>query len=381
MKICLLLVWFVLATSAIRAEVSTEAWRALDQRFLLAQKDFRGQKSASRIEHLAYLRSLLLYESAVRLMAQPIDEPVGLERFRDFSTSERRSIAALRQEIREQEQERLVIALLGDEDLSGDEKKASAILKNELRLDSFFQKRTRKQEAEISKLERELGKIQSGLVHDEAARDSVKAEIAALRVHITAIHDAVYGFAGRAGFRQPVGPDVTGDAAALLALIVAEREEILAYLKEERTLNKDEDGKAGMIGGAFLYSSNLGIVLDVSGSMTAHLEELRGQINSYFEAPKYREVVGCRLDSCHREHLRTTRQSETWATLSVIEELVTVEEVDTVYWFSDLKDNQSMSSLRRLRELLMKGGARLYVKSLGEKPNRFLDSIITDFKG
>ena len=155
---------------------------------------------------------------------------------------------------------------------------------------------------------------------------------------------------------------------------------MFAFLKGEQPEGGEKEGKAGTVGGSFLYSENLGVVLDVSGSMTPHLEELREEIESYFEAPRYREVVGCNLNSCHFEHLRSDRSATTWATMSEIEELISVRGVDTVYWFSDLQDAQDSMSLRRLRSLLRRGGTRLHVKSLGKEPSREFEDLIYDFQ-
>ena len=86
------------------------------------------------------------------------------------------------------------------------------------------------------------------------------------------------------------------------------------------------------------------------------------------------------MDYCHFEHLRTDRFTAVWASMSVMEDLVTIHGVDALYWFSDLKDDQDFASLRRLRELLRRGGVRLYVKSLSENPSREFEKIIHDFQ-
>lgn len=377
--------------SSLLGQVPEASWLKLEKRFHEARKDYReSEESLSggdaeereelEQEALAYLRSLLLYESAVRLLAFPIDEAQGLDKNREFATQERRSIQKLRQEIRDADRERVLEALASDSALAGDEDTNESILKDELRLDGFFKKNTRKLASEISKLERQLGKLQEQTSRDDPRRQEAKDEIAKLKTQVADIHEAVFGFRYGSGFRQPLDESLQGKKGSLLKALIDEREQIFAFLKGEQPEGGEKEDKAGTVGGSFLYSANLGVVLDVSGSMTPHLEDLRNEINSYFEAPRYREVEGCRLDSCHFEHLRTDRRASTWATMSVIEELITVREVDTVYWFSDLQDDQDSMSVRRLRELFMRGGTRFHVKSLGKKPSREFEEIITDFQ-
>ncbi len=390
MNSCFALLAFVFCFSRLLADVPAQAWTELEERFEEVREDYEeavenssdSQKDQEALEQeaIAYLRSLLIYESAVRLLAIPNDEAEGLDKNREFSTQERRNIQKLRQEIRDADRERIREALVSDADLAADEDAAESILKDELRLDGFFKSNSRKLVSEISKLERQLGKLQEQTNRDDPRRQKVKDEIAELKEKVAAIHEAVFGFRNGSGFRDSSDEGMEGAAKDLLTKLIESREKVFAFLKGEQPDGGEGEGKAGTVGGSFLYSFNLGVVLDVSGSMTPHLQELREEIESYFEAPRYREVEGCRLDSCHFEHLRTKRSPQTWATMSVMEELITVREVDTVYWFSDLQDDQDAMSVRRLRELLMRGGTRFHVKSLGKKPSRELDDIITDFQ-
>ena len=392
MKTLPALLMLILFSRGLDGQTSDMTWTQLNKRFTEARAEYEGaeksladkksKKSKDELEQeaTAYLRSLLLYESAVRVLGDPTDEVSGFEKNSEFSSQESRSIQKLRQGIRDAERKRISKALASDSDLAGDDDAAESILKDELRLDGFFQSNSRKLLSAISKLERDLGKIQRETNRDDPRRLKVKEEIVALKEKVATIHETVFGFRYGSGFRDPVDKAIDGKGATLLQEIVSEREKILAFLKGEQPSGVESEGKAGTVGGSFLYSFNLGVVLDISGSMTPFLEDLRDEIESFFEAPRYREVVGCRLNGCHIEHLRTKRSPKKWATMSVIEELIVVREVDTVYWFSDLKDEQDAISVRRLRELLMRGGTRFHVKSLGKKPSRELDRIITDFQ-
>lgn len=383
------LLLLLLLSSFVRGEIPSSAWTTLEKRFADVRADYQKEeedlttekeKEELEKEAVAYLRSLLIYESAVRTLADTEEDMSELGKIREFSSQERKNIEKLRKKIREADRQVILTALSKDTNLSGDEDDAESILKDELRLDGYFKSNTRKLASEISKLERELGKVIRKTNRDDPRRQKLKDEIAKLKEEIAVIHRAVFGFQYGCGFRKPINEAVKGDAATLLTKLIEERERVYAFLKDEQPDGGEGEEQAGVVGGSFLYSFNLGVVLDTSGSMTEHLEELRDEIANYFESPRYGEVVGCRLDSSHFEHLRSTRSSKTWATMSSIEELIAVRDVDTVYWFSDLQDAQDFMSLRRLRDLLMRGGTRLHVKSLGKQPSRELSDLIFDFQ-
>ena len=373
------------------AEVPDVAWSALEKRFDAVKEDYQkaeklydgdSETDTKKLEQesLAYLRSLLAYESAVYLLANPEDEVSGLKEHREFSSQEAKSIQKLRQEIREAEQERVLEALSNKTPLAGDEKIAKSLLKDELKLDQFFSSNTRKFTSEITKLERELGKVLAKTNRDDPRRQKVKDQIAEVKANVSAIHAAVFGYSFGVGFREPLDESLEGEAADLLKKMIPERERIYAYLRKEEPKGEESEGQTGTVGGSFLYAENLGVVLDVSGSMTPFLEDLRDEIESYFEAPLYREVEGCSLSNTHFEHLLTKHSPRTKGTMNVVEDLITVNGVDTIYWFSDLRDEQDLMSLRRMRQLLRRGGTRLHVKSLGKRPSREFKDLIYDFQ-
>ena len=391
MKAFFLPLYLLLSSSFLFAEIPDSAWSELEKRFTSvrdsfekSEKTYDGDKETDQkkleAKAIPYLRSLLSYESAVRLIAVPKDEAEGLDKSSEFSSQEQRSIQKLRQEIRDADRERILAALAGDTDLADDEKASKGILKDELRLDKFFKTNSRKLTSEISKKERDYGKLLEKTNRDDPRRQKLKDEIEVLKDEVASIHEAIFGFRFGSGFREPFDESLEGKAAELLKEIIEEREKVYAFLKGEKSDGGEDEERAGTVGGSFLYSADLGVVLDVSGSMTPHLEKLRNEIEDFFEGPRYREVVGCRLDSCHFEYLRTNRSATTWATMNVMEELISVRGVDTVYWFNDLKDDQDVMSIRRLRNLLMRGGTRFHVKSLGKQPSRELDGIIYDFQ-
>ena len=154
--------------------------------------------------------------TAVRLLGNPEDEVSGLEKNREFSSQERKSIQKLRQEIREADRERVLEALASDGVLAGDEKTAAGILKDELRLDGFFESNSRKLENKLKKLERDLGKLIGETNRDDPRRKKLKDEIEEVKKEVASIHEGVFGYSFGSGFREPFDDSLKGEAASLL---------------------------------------------------------------------------------------------------------------------------------------------------------------------
>ena len=110
---------------------------------------------------------------------------------------------------------------------------------------------------------------------------------------------------------------------------------------------REQISKAGEVGGMQITAKCLGVVLDVSPSMSLYLPSLRAQIGKSFPEAQYRQVEGCRL-----------------AGTDVFSELMTGQECDAIYWFCDLQDGGDRFAIRELRNLLVQNQVRLYVRSL-----------------
>ena len=110
-------------------------------------------------------------------------------------------------------------------------------------------------------------------------------------------------------------------------------------------------------------------------------KKLKKEIAETFEAPRYREITGCRLDGRGFAGLSLAQLAGSrFGTMEFIEDLVIVHGVDTVYWFCDLRDGFDYAGLRRLRQVLMRGGTAFHVKSMANRPDRELKPLITDFQ-
>ena len=61
--------------------------------------------------------------------------------------------------------------------------------------------------------------------------------------------------------------------------------------------------------------------------------------------------------------------------------LATVRKVDTIYWFTDLKDKNSDYDYEILNKLLKRYQVKLYVHTTGKQPNTIFRKIIKDSGG
>lgn len=139
--------------------------------------------------------------------------------------------------------------------------------------------------------------------------------------------------------------------------------------------------KGSTIGGMFVRSKKLGVILDVSPSMSPFLDALRVEIRQNFRGSVFREVKGCDLAATTGRVPGFMTFNDPTATVAAVKELVEEHRVDAVYWFCDLQDSESDAALKELEELLRirlpgQQSVRFYVRSLDEKPSKGLGSII-----
>ncbi|MEJ6724240.1 MAG: hypothetical protein QNK80_05900 [Akkermansiaceae bacterium] len=125
----------------------------------------------------------------------------------------------------------------------------------------------------------------------------------------------------------------------------------------------------------FIESQDLGVILDVSSSMTNFIKPLKEEIAKEFSSPHYREVPGCRMD---------------WSSIPIgakpdgsmlaMEDVLIALKADTIFWFSDLNDGESPQALAGLQWLLDTSNANFYVNSVGKEPSRGLELLVTEFR-
>jgi hypothetical protein len=123
--------------------------------------------------------------------------------------------------------------------------------------------------------------------------------------------------------------------------------------------------RSGEIGGIVVNCSKLGVLLDVSPSMTAYLPALRRQIGENFADAKYREEQNCMLSSHHGQFAG--------GNLRKLKELIMDEGCDGIYWFSDFQDRREASAIASFREDLEQKRVKLYIRSTERNPRDLIE--------
>ena len=332
----------------------------------------------SRPRLLAYLRCVMMLEEDLELLATPVDK-IEEVRTPELSAPERRRVAELRQKIRDRERARIQDELKNGRSTRSDEKAERAICRDEERLDALYGRKVAKLERDISKAERNLEKEQVSRRRDGNKVETLEVNLEKWREDRRRIHTFIYGVRATFGFELRAGD--WGGVGNLPAELSAERDRVIMTLRGGAEEGGEDARKGGLVGGSYLRSANLGVVLDVSGSMSSHIEKLKKEIAATFERPRYREVNGCRISgNTLGQFERSGRALPGPDTVGVVEELIVVHRVDTVYWFCDLRDAVDYAGLRRLRFLLMRGETAFHVKSVANRPDRSLKPLITDFQ-
>ena len=117
--------------------------------------------------------------------------------------------------------------------------------------------------------------------------------------------------------------------------------------------------RSGEIGGIAVRCNKLGVLLDVSGSMTKYLPALRREIAQHFADAAYREHNGCHL---------VEDSKRIGGNFRCLKELVDRESCDGIYWFSDFQDGREGQAVVSLRAALLSTRVKLYIRSTQRDP-------------
>lgn len=251
--------------------------------------------------------------------------------------------------------------------------------RNQEKLLKAFESKAKKARSNESKARKDLDKLYSRNSIDERERDKLKGQIEAAEKELQDLRLAFFGSTSTIeGFEAPFESTSPGPAEDLLSKVIGARDTVLKDLrltKEELANRKDGEGKKeAVIAGITVRSENLGVILDHSGSMKPFLQPLRDEISKDFPEARFRECYGCALNW----QVTGAKDNRSQVVL-FMEDLVIVEKVDAIYWFSDLKDPVTPEGLHRLSQLRSRGKTSLYVLSVGEKPDRDLEEEIDSF--
>jgi hypothetical protein len=325
--------------------------------------------SSQHVTMLIALENELVMAASPKDPASPIDWP-------DWVAEDARSeVEEVRQGIRDAQRKR-IFAAAGQEAVPpalGKMRKADAG-----RLDDLYDRASKSWEAQRNKANKALAREKKSSRPKADAIKALEEEAKNATEAIASLHKAVYGFGVGEWLCQDPGWPEDHPAEILRKEISALRVAIHDRLVKAADHAGEEEYRSAEVDGISIYSSNFGVILDVSGSMTPHIEPLKEEIGKSFQSPLYREVNGCSLYM--RQASRAAMPGGALTdTLSCIEEMILIYKVDTIYWFCDLNDPRDEAALRRLGDLLRMGDVRFYVRSMGRKPDRDLEALMEDF--
>ncbi len=150
-----------------------------------------------------------------------------------------------------------------------------------------------------------------------------------------------------------------------------------------------EATESGTIGGMNVRSRRLGVILDVSASMSEQIKAVRKELRQSFSRAVIVEVSGCRLDYETDKEIFDPSKSKieldkkAKSVVDGVEMLVVKHRADAIYWFSDLNDARTKAGLDRLSQLLgthfgsERRPIKFYVQSVDETPDDKLEGIAT----
>lgn len=317
-------------------------------------------------------RDLVILTAGEEWIPKEIDVP-------NLTSRDNASIVELRQEIRHLELTRIRKAIKDGKVNHEDDEFHANLLKKEFLLLKFFQKAAKKNLDKIEKIEKEITKKNKNRFIDEDGISDLQRQRLQLLEENKDISKPIFGHGFGAGF----GYDdllPLKDAADFQRILKTEREKMMLLLRGSKTNTGQSQARSGDIDGTFIYSENLGVVLDISGSMSHFIQPLKREIEKSFERPHYREIRGCYLIEIHCSPEYGEVNLYPGSSINSFAELLIVNEVDTLYWFNDLLDEQQPATLRRLLDLLIRSGAKLNVQSVNERPSRLFKPMIHHFK-
>ncbi|MDF1658189.1 MAG: hypothetical protein P1U58_11300 [Verrucomicrobiales bacterium] len=222
-----------------------------------------------------------------------------------------------------------------------------------------------------------------------------------------------------------------GDRERLFRLLLSILEEARVELAEAENrayplwekLPKEEREKltsvTAEVYGTELVATNLGVVLDNSPSMLPYLEQVRAEVGKSFPLAHFREAAGSGLhqrgfyesgeyltvdDSWFYGQLSLSESNpfdSKWHQSKIYERfqphyrqvklerdplaalmgLITLQGVDTIYWFCDFEDDIEDEALEMLATAIEDYEVKFYVHSSNRRPDRDLVEVIEKSEG
>lgn len=376
MKVFILSLYTLVGISSLLSATelrSAKTLAALEKSFSSWTRNYEKEKPDSpeelkgqdRFPALAYLRSLRELEEITRQLRE--DEKTHQDQVNTdiLSASDQKNIIAMRNEAIA---ERIINIV--------EPPRRGPSTRHQEKLTKGFLLKAKKYQTSLEKSQRDLSKLFDSNRPDERTEKKLDAQISAAKQTLAELNLAFYG-PTLESYETPFDSTHPGKAEDFLKLLIDARDNVLKDLrfKEGDPVHHDSQEVEGTIAGMHIRSENLGVVLDVSGSMNRFLEPLREEIAKDFPNAFFREVIGCELDW----NIISSTSSRRQQILLSIEDLIIVHGSDSIYWFSDLNDEITDIGILRLGELRKRYQISLYVVSVKNKPPRDLLKLVDGF--
>ena len=331
----------------------------------LPEFDEKGLQAGDRLKALLDLRYLTVLES---ILANLNHSEEGLKKqieIEALSSSEQKRTLEMRQDVVEYRAQSLASEKFK-------EPRTNPIDK----LKKAYDREARKPTMDLAKALKSRDQELDRTSFNERRVDELSAQIKKHQADLVALKIAFFGDAIGKSFETPAEDYAEGPSLELLKKVITARDELLKTLRVDlQAVAQNKEEREGEVAGLHIKSTNLGVVLDNSSSMTPHLEALRKEINTNFPGSHFREIYGCALTWTAAPKALGQRDQ----VILSMEDLVIVKKTDALYWFSDLRDAQSATGLSRVTELLDRSGAALYVSSVDKKPSDELEPLVAKF--
>ena len=345
-------------------------WQAIKARIPVADAPANPKARVPSLSEFLVLEKELIIAGSPKDPASSISWPDTV----DQRTAQK--VEELRQAIRDGERQLIHHQLA----IKGEEKPDRLkIWQNKQKLRTLYNTKIGRLKQDEKKALWSIAREKSSARKDEGKIEELTKHAETAKAAIALLNQAFYSdSSGRWWEHDPAWP-ADHPAEILRKEISAAREKYHQQLIKKADHSGEADYHLAEIDGVSVYSSNLGVILDISGSMSPHIKKLKEQIDKEFANPVYKEVVGCSLNAVITPQGVRAYGGVGDDTMSRIEEMLLIYKVDTIYWFCDLNDKRGEEAIYYLGDLLRMSGAKFYVRSVGKRPDKDLKDLISDF--
>jgi len=152
-----------------------------------------------------------------------------------------------------------------------------------------------------------------------------------------------------------------------------------AFLPGQESKGAAAPGFVGRVFGLDVTAERLGLVLDISESMTRSLPAVKETLRQQFPKTPALHVDGCGLTKpAPGAKVRNGVADET---VTAVDLLARFAQVTAVLWISDMADPPNKDGIQALKEILHRHGITLYLVSVNHEPGPSLRKLVEQGEG